>query len=340
MDKIKVLVVDDEPVYADIIKKTLNSSKYQVLKNFDAGSGIKSAREKSPDIILLDWNLPDMDGVEACRILKETKETKNIPVLMLTSMTATKSKVTGLDAGADDYITKPFDEKELAARINAAFRRFKSGKEEIEENIKSIEKYISKELSGKLRGTPGEGQYEETVSILFCDLCGFTVLTRKLEPEKIKVILNKYFSLISESIQKKEGVIDKFIGDAVMALFRSRRENEGLTEEKAVESAIEIHRSISRLKGPGGIPLKVRTGIHTGQVIIGSVGTEKRSDFTVIGSAVNFAAKLQQTALPGQILVSREAAEALKGVYNFKKIDCRDLNEKYGLVPYEVQFET
>ncbi len=339
MDKIKVLVIDDEPMYAGIIEKILDPDRYSVLKNFDAGSGIKAAEEKKPDIILLDWKLPDMEGIEACRILKSSANTKNIPVLMFTSMATTKNKVAGLEAGADDYITKPFDDKELIARINAAFRRFQGERQEIEENIKTVERYISKELFNRLKGISHKERKEERASILFCDLCSFTLLTRSLTPETIKEILDKYFALISETVQKKYGIIDKFIGDAVMALFLSRRESDIPSEKSALECAIDIHRGIGRRRDPGGNPLKVRTGIHTGKVIIDSVGTEKRSDFTVIGSAVNFAAKLQQTALPGQILVSGETAEALQPFYELEKIVCEDFSEKYGIEPYEVHFE-
>ncbi len=337
MDRIKVLVIDDEPVYSDIIEKSLDTSRYQVLKSFSASEGIASSLKNKPDVILLDRNLPDMSGTDVCRKLKQTPETKNIPVLMFTSLAAVKNRVEGLNSGADDYITKPFEPEELKARIDAAARRRDVARQEILESMRTVERYISESLSERLKSGKDQLLKSGKAAILFCDLCGFTEISSTLQPGDIRNLLNSYFGIISESVYSHCGSIDKFIGDAAMAVFAS---DKGNFTASAAEAAIEIHRRVPGVKDPEGKPLKVRSGIHTGEVMTDSVGTEKRSDYTVIGTAVNLASKLQQEAEPGQILISSSAAREAGITRMTRVITSGEFNKRYGIEPCEVIYET
>ena len=123
MSKAKILIVDDEKTIVEAVKYNLDKEGFRTVVAYDGTEALRLARREEPDLILLDWMLPEMDGLAVCRILKQEAKTKHIPVIMLTVKSEERDKVLGLETGADDYVTKPFSARELAARVKAMLRR-------------------------------------------------------------------------------------------------------------------------------------------------------------------------------------------------------------------------
>jgi len=327
MPNINLLLIDDEPIYANLVETILDKNRYLLHKAFNGKDGLNKISENTYDIILLDWNLPDMTGIEICNILKNYAVTKNIPIIMLTSMANTQNKVDGLSAGADDYLTKPFDGKELLARIDVILRREKNTAEIIETNMDRVSKYIPDELLSRIKDKTHDagGQKEQIITVMFVDLCNFTNMTAEMAPAEIKVLLDGYFKFLSEIIYQHGGNIDKFIGDAVLALFGTPTPHSN-DPRRAINAAMDIQKNIGTFIKNWKEPLKTRIGINTGKAIIGIVGSDLRADYTAIGNTVNFASKIQNAAKPGQIAVSQSAIDAAGKYYTFKEIPINQQN--------------
>jgi two-component system sensor histidine kinase ChiS len=231
--------------------------------------------------------MPRMTGYEVCRKLRERFPPNELPILMLTAKNQVENLVEGLDAGANDYLTKPVSKPELLARIkthlylcniNIAYGRFVP-----HQFIQLLEKQsvVDVKLGDHI---------EKEMSILFSDIRGFTSLSESMTPQENFDFINAYLSRMEPIISKYEGFIDKYIGDAIMALFP-------LGADQAVQASIGMLtrlREYNTTRGRPGRPvLKIGIGIHTGVLMLGTVGGENRMDGTVIADAVNLASRTE-----------------------------------------------
>ncbi|MEW6041357.1 MAG: response regulator, partial [Elusimicrobiota bacterium] len=217
MTKRKVLVIDDEVDIAKLVVEILTDEGFTAEAVHTGEEGLKKVREWLPDLILLDWQLPDTEGVDVCRIIKNDAEIAYIPVIMLTSLGSESHKIRGLEAGADDYVTKPFSAGELLARVKVMFRRMQREEKVIESKIAQLQKFLPKEMLEKIisaapRAREGE---KRIVTVMIADLSGFTSLAEQLSAEKVTGLINDCFNSLINVISNYGGTIDKFMGDAI-----------------------------------------------------------------------------------------------------------------------------
>jgi class 3 adenylate cyclase len=305
-----VILVDDNPTNLKIGKHVL-SEKYRVA-TFPSADKLLSALENSqPAIILLDIDMPDMNGYEAIKILKSKPETKNIPVIFLTGKTESDDELEGLSLGAIDYITKPFNPALLLKRIEVHLL--------VEEQRKTLEKqaadlqyfnnnlrrafttYLSEDVVEEIISDPTRlqlGGIKRKMTALFTDVKGFTSIAETLAPEKLVDLLNYYLTSMSNIILEQKGTIDKYEGDAIICFFGAPLElSDHVTRAcitavlmKRIEKEINTHIMKKKLSPS---PFLTRIGINSGKMIVGNMGTEKKMNYTIIGNVVNLAARLE-----------------------------------------------
>jgi len=317
----RLLIVDDESMNRELLRRWLARSGYEVAEAADGRTALRMIEEQSFDLVLLDVMMPDLDGIETLGAIRRTRSVSELPVIMATALAGSDDTVTALERGANDYVTKPFDQRVVAARIHTQLA-LRAAAREIEALAQQLElrnaflrqtfgRYLSDEVVSSLlerdEGLEMLGE-RRRVSILLADLRGFTALTESLNPGEIVSILNTHLGTMSDVIHDYQGTVDEFLGDAILAHFGALTTRDD-DAERAVACAIAMQRAIAdvnRVNDDHGLPqVAMGIGIATGEVIVGNVGSEKRSKHTAIGSAVNLASRIEGYTLGGEILVSQ-----------------------------------
>jgi two-component system, sensor histidine kinase ChiS len=307
-DKIKILIVDDEPINIQVLINSLSIENYDITQ---ASNGLEAltliAEGLKPDLMLLDVMMPRMTGYEVCREVRKKYSPLELPILMLTAKNQTADLVEAFNLEANDYVTKPFIKKELLARINTQIRLAKLnaayGRFVPHDFLNLLEKPSIIEV--KL----GENQ-EKNMTVLFCDIRSFTALSEKMTPPENFAFINNYLGRVSPEIRKNNGFIDKYIGDAVMALFP-------ICPDDAVRAAIDMQKAVNlynqQRQNSGLVPIAIGIGLHAGNLMLGTIGEQERMESTVIADAVNLASRLEGlTKVYGsRILVSESIVDRL-----------------------------
>ncbi|MCA9072924.1 MAG: response regulator, partial [Planctomycetaceae bacterium] len=270
-----------------------------------------------------DVMMPEMDGYQLLKAVRENQETQHIPVIMLTARASQELKVEGLEAGAIDFLSKPFDRNEIVARVAnlMALKRMSQTVDALNRELaeSAFKRYLPPELVGKILA--GELQFDEeprtiTATVLFSDLAGFTTLSANLRATKTAKLLNEYLTAMNEVIFEHCGTVDKFIGDGIMVIFGAPREM-SLEEQSrnATACALHMQRRVEELNeawSKAGLPkLSMRIGLHQGPVVVGNFGSDKRVEYTAIGSTVNLASRIEGTCEPGRVYLSGEVCDSL-----------------------------
>jgi adenylate cyclase len=314
-----ILIVDDTPTNIDILLEIL-SEEYDLSVATDGESALESVAESAPDLILLDIMMPGMDGYEVCTRLKADESTKSIPVIFITAMNDIKDELKGFEVGAIDYITKPFSPPIVQSRVDSVLKL-----EEKSQALKNLTRKLSKYLSPQVYASIFRGEQDviidskrKKLTIFFSDIVNFTATTDGMESEALTELLNSYLDEMSRIALKHGGTIDKFIGDAILIFFGDP-ESKGEQEDAmaCVSMAIEMRERLKELQDKWyayGMqdPFQVRTGISTGYCTVGNFGSKNRMDYTIIGTQVNTAARLESSALPGQVVISHETWSLIK----------------------------
>ena len=285
----QILVVDDEPINRQVIMNHLAVKNYQVV---EAADGLEALAlldaGMQPDVILLDVMMPRMTGFEVCRKLRERHPAHKLPIVMLTAKNQVGDLVEGLSAGANDYLTKPISKSELLARlkthlylskINQACGRFVPRQFLHFLNRESI---VDVDLGD---------QAQQHMSVLFADIRDFTTLSEQMTPKDNFKFLNAFLSRMEPAIAEHNGFIDKYIGDAIMALF-SRSADDAL--QASIVMLQRLHQYNQERLGYHKSPIEIGIGINTGAVMLGTVGGRNRMDSTVISDTVNVAARIER----------------------------------------------
>jgi len=284
----KILMVDDEPVNIQVLINHLSLQNYSLTQASNGAEALAAIEQGfKPDLILLDVMMPRMTGYETCQKIRETFPANEVPILMLTAKNQVNDLVEGLSVGANDYLTKPISKNELLARIkthlrlsnlNIAYGRFVPHK-----FLQLLNKESIVDVS------LGENVQQE-MSILFSDIRDFTSLSETMTPEDNFKFINAYLSRMESAIIESNGFIDKYIGDAIMALFSGNADD-------AVKAGITMLHRLSDYNqhraNSGDVPIKIGIGINTGSLMLGTVGGRNRMDGTVISDAVNLASRLE-----------------------------------------------
>jgi adenylate cyclase len=334
----RILIVDDIATNRDILAARLKPHGYELMQAADGEQALLAAKQHLPDLILLDVMMPKLDGIEVTRRLKCDHQLPFMPIILVTAKADSKDVVAGLEAGADEYLTKPIDQRALVARVKSVLR-IKSLHDEVLTQARelatwnrTLEERVAQQLSeieriGKLRRflAPQIAElviaddrvlesHRRNITVLFCDLRGFTAFAEIAEPEEVMGILAEYHACIGGLIHEFEGTLDRFTGDGVMVLFNDPLpcHNPSL---RAVQMAVRMRQGVAELSRKWhklGHELGFGVGIAHGYATLGRIGFEGRLDYSAIGSVVNLAARLCGEANSGQILIDGKVHAAVE----------------------------
>jgi adenylate cyclase len=344
----RILAVDDVPTNLEILKVRLEANGYEVVTAQDGEEALLRARELEPDLVLLDVMMPKLDGIAVLKQLKRETAERFLPVILVTAKADTRDIVNGLEAGGDDYLTKPFEQAALLARVRSLLRtkelhdtvkeqalKLKQQTEQLAGWNQQLEERVTAQLAeidriGRLQrflapqvaqmiasaDTPEQflTSHRREVTVVFCDLRGFTAFTETSEPEEVMAVLHDYHEGLGGLIFRYEGTLDRFAGDGIMIVFNDPIPCADHTE-RAVRLALEMRDRVEGLAQQWrrkGHDLGFGVGIAAGYATLGQIGFEQRREYTAIGSVINLASRLCDEARPGQVIISRRAFGAVE----------------------------
>lgn len=344
-----ILIAEDDPASLDILATRLAGQGYTVLAAHDGGEALTITRDQRPDLVLLDVMLPKLDGIEVCRDLKTDTSLPFIPIIMVTAKTDSAEIVAGLEAGADEYLTKPVDQAAMVARIKSMLRikalhdmvqeqavqleahalQVSRWNQTLEqrvadqvaelERVSRLRRFLSPQLAELIVSSGRENLLEshrQEITVVFCDLRGFTALSETVEPEEVMGILQQFHIAMGELIFRFEGTLERFAGDGLMVFF-----NDPLpcpdAPVRAVRMAVAMRQSVGELSQAWrkrGHQLDFGVGIALGYATLGKIGFEGRYDYGAIGTVTNLASRLCDRARAEQILISQRVYSAVENV--------------------------
>jgi adenylate cyclase len=313
----RILVIDDSKTVRNILFQGLNQQGFEVLLAEDGEIGVATAKLEAPDLIITDAVMPNLDGYGVCRQLKADPDTKSTPIIFLSSKEAMGAKRRGIATGAAVYVTKPFNMDRLLVIIERILseRRLTLEADQLRNTFK---KYFSKQVADWILDNPDRvnlsGQLLDA-TVLFSDVRGFTNICKDLGAKEIVSLMNRYFTIMEDVIFRYHGTVDKFIGDAVLAIFGvpfSQGNDAFLAVQAANDMNIELEKLNRERTANGEKELHIGIGITTGSVVAGNVGSERRLDFTIMGNPVNLASRLQGKALGNEVLIDQQTYENVR----------------------------
>lgn len=310
----RILVVEDT---ADIrfFLTALLEGQYEVMASASGETGLQmAASDKRPDLILLDVMMPDMDGYAVLDRLGRDPRTADIPVIFLTALSSVEEEQRGLDLGATDYVTKPISPPILLARLKLHLERNANARR-LKELSEKLSRYLAPQVYQSLFDGSRQAEIQtqrKRLTVFFSDIKNFTASTAQWQPEEVTLLLNSYFAEMSQIAADYGATLDKFIGDA-MVIFFGDPHTLGVRQDavQCVRMALAMQNRMDELQVRWrnmGInkTFEIRIGINSGFCDVGNFGSNLRMDYTIIGREVNLAARLEQAAEPGEILISSE----------------------------------
>ena len=315
----RVLVVDDSSINRQILAGVL-AKDYEVETAEDGASALALAIKAPPELVLLDIMMPGIDGYEVCRRMRANSATANVPVIFVTAVGEEADELKGFQLGAVDFMTKPLKPALVIARVRTQIELRRTT-----ESLATLSRHLSRFLPGQLyesilanRDVALKRTQRRKLTVFFSDIVDFTHATESMDTEDFTAMLNAYLETMAAIVIRHGGTLDKFIGDAVMVFFGDP-ESRGVREDAVacVAMALDMRSSIATLNEKwreDGLPhqLRVRMGIATGFCTVGNFGCSERLQYTVFGSPVNLASRLEHVALPGQILVASDTFQLIE----------------------------
>jgi class 3 adenylate cyclase len=311
----KILAVDDTPVNLKLFEAILAPRGYDVITASSGREALEKVRTEKPDLVLSDIVMPGMNGYELCKKLREDESTRFLPVVMITA-SGDQERIQALEAGADDFMTKPPDQVELLTRVRSLIR-IKQYHDTIERQRGELRRFISPQVADLITSAEGEALlkgHRREITVLFCDLRGFTAFSETAEPEEAIAVVRAYHGTIGPLIVEHGGTLEHFEGDGFMVFFNDPVAIDAPVLQ-AVKLAVAIRDRMADLCAQWrkrGYELGVGCGIATGYATLGRIGFEGRYDYGAIGQVTNLGARLSSEAKAGQILLSQRAFAAVE----------------------------
>jgi adenylate cyclase len=338
-DPPRILIVDDNETNRCILVARLRAEGYETTEAENGERALAVTREVAPDVVLLDVMMPKIDGFEVCRRLKGDSALGFVPIIMVTARTDSKDVVTGLNAGADEYLTKPIDHTALVARVRSILRikelhdRVEAQAAELAswnrtleqrvaeqvvqiERVSRLQRFLSPQIAELiLSSSPNDAlaSHRRQVTIAFCDLRGFTAFSEIAEPEEVMTVMREYHATLGSLIHQFEGTLERFVGDGIMVIFGDPIPCPDSCT-RAVQMAVAMRGRLSELSSKWrreSHELGFGMGVAYGYATLGAIGFEGRSEYSAIGTVVNLAARLCAEARDGQILVDSKVRAAI-----------------------------
>jgi len=331
----KILVVDDTPHNVKLLADLLGAKGYDVMTATSGSEALAQIDKAPPDLVLLDVVMPGVSGYEVCRRLRENPVTAYLPVVMVTALDPGEERIKGLEAGADDFLTKPINHSELLVRVRSLLR-IKSLHDQLAdwnrtleqrvqqqvdqlERLSRLKRFFSPQLAELILAGDAEDplkSHRREVTVVFVDLRGFTAFAETAEPEEVMAILREYHAELGGLILAHEGTLERFAGDGMMIFFNDPVPVPNASE-RAVRMALAMRDHGKELTAKWrrlGYELDLGIGIAQGFATIGAIGFEGRWDYGAIGTVTNLASRLCGEARAGQILVSKRVFAAVDGL--------------------------
>ena len=341
MSTARILVVDDTPLNVKLLADLLLSQGYAVSTAASGEQALAKVAQEAPDLVLLDVMMPGMSGYEVCRRLRAEPLTALLPVVLVTSLDPQQERLKGIEAGADDFLSKPINQPELFARVKSLLR-IKTLQDEVKrwnlqleqrvreqvaqlDRLERLKGFFSAELAEAIVSGGGEEllrPHRREIAVLFLDLRGFTAFNESAEPEEVMEFLRQFHGLAGATVTEHKGTIERFAGDGIMIFF-----NDPLVlpdaPEQAVRTALAAHERYEPLRERwrrAGYELELGAGIALGYATLGTIGFEGRRDYAAIGTVTNLAARLCTEAKAGQVLTNQKTLARLEGLVDAEPV--------------------
>src|SRR5262245_51751915 len=275
----KILTVDDEHCNIDYLEQELEDLGYTAVSARNGCEALEKVALETPDLILLDLMMPLMDGLTVCRILKGDDETRLIPIVVMTALDGFDDRIKGIEAGADDFLTKPVNQRELLARVQTALRL----KHTVDEKLSTLRrakdhcaKFVPEAVKRLVAANPEApelAKHERDVSVLFLDITDYTRLSEQLHPEVLNRLVERYFSTFLDRIHEAGGDINETAGDGFMAIFQDADVHaHTITAVQTAFALLDVTEALNRTTSAP--PLVIRIGLNSELALVGSTRFE------------------------------------------------------------------
>jgi class 3 adenylate cyclase len=327
----RILVVDDQRANAEMIAGVLQARGYEVFTALNGESALELVAANEPDLLVSDILMPGMSGYELCRRLRADPATTLLPVILVTSLDPQSERVTGIKAGADDFLSKPVNWEELFARVKSLLRvkrlqdEVKSWNTQLEQRVREqvaqleqlgrLKRFFSPQVAEAIVAGGEEilAPHRREITAVFLDLRGFTAFTDRADPEEVLELLRAYHATLGRTVDEFGGTLEHFAGDGVMIFF-----NDPFPVDRPAERAVRMALALQQAFVPIaqawqklGHEVGLGIGIAQGDATLGVIGFEQRWEYAAIGNVPNLAARLCGEARAGEIFLDAQTERAV-----------------------------
>ena len=344
----KILVVDDTPLNVKLLADLLVAKGYQVITAASGAEALAKLASDAPDLVLLDVMMPGMSGYEVCAAIRADPAHAMLPVVLVTALDPARERAKGLEAGADDFLSKPVAKAELLARVKSLLRikqlydevncqkqaladwnrtleaRVQEGMQQLE-RVGRLRRFFSPQLAEAIVGggtTDPLKSHRREITVVFLELRGFIAFAETAEPEEVMGVLRDYHVTMGALVLAHGGTLERFTGDGMMIFFNDPVPVPN-PPERAVRMALDMRQRVGELTAKWqrlGYELSVGVGIAQGYATIGAIGFEGRLDYGAIGTVTNLATRLCGEAKPGEILISRRLMSTVEDLVDAEAV--------------------